>query len=48
MDKANGRCRMTHANGDLYDGYWKNDKANGYGIFIDSNNAKYEGYWLDD
>lgn len=40
---------MTHANGDIYEGNWKDDKANGYGIFIDlNNNAKYEGYWLDD
>lgn len=34
---------MTHSNGDVYEGDWKNDKANGYGIFIDTNSAKYEG-----
>ena len=39
---------MTHANGDIYEGNWKNDKANGYGTFIDVNNARYDGYWLDD
>ena len=39
---------MTHANGDIYDGFWIDDKANGFGIFIDLNNAKYEGYWKDD
>ena len=47
-DKANGRGRMTHTNGDVYDGYWKDDKANGFGVFVETNNAKYEGYWLDD
>ena len=47
-DKANGRGRMTHSNGDIYEGSWKDDKAHGFGIFIDSSNAKYEGFWLDD
>ena len=45
---ANGKGRMTHANGDIYEGYWKNDKANGKGTFWDTNGAKYEGCWLDD
>lgn len=39
---------MTHANGDIYEGEWKNDKANGYGVFIDCNNSRYEGSWLED
>ena len=39
---------MTHANGDIYEGSWKEDKAHGFGIFVDSSNAKYEGFWLDD
>jgi hypothetical protein len=39
---------MTHANGDIYEGSWKDDKAHGFGIFIDSHNAKYEGFWMDD
>jgi len=30
-DKANGRGRLIHADGDIYDGYWKNDKAHGFG-----------------
>jgi hypothetical protein len=46
---ANGRGRMTHANGDVYEGLWVDDRANGFGIFIDVNNeAKFEGYWLED
>ena len=39
---------MTHNNGDVYEGSWKDDKANGYGFFLDINSAKYEGYWVDD
>lgn len=47
--QANGRGRMTHANGDVYEGQWLDDRANGFGIFIDVNSdAKFEGYWLDD
>lgn len=34
---------MTHADGDVYDGEWKNDKANGKGTYIHVNGAKYEG-----
>lgn len=33
---ANGYGRMTHANGDVYEGYWKNDKACGIGVFADT------------
>ena len=36
-DKANGKGKMTHADGDIYEGEWKND--------IDG--AKYEGEWLE-
>jgi hypothetical protein len=39
---------MTHANSDVYEGFWKDDKANGYGVFMDTNGAMYEGEWLDD
>jgi hypothetical protein len=42
-DKANGKGRMTHANGDVYEGEWRDDKACGYGLFLDVNNARYEG-----
>jgi hypothetical protein len=33
--KCNGKGRMTHANGDIYQGEWKNDMANGFGTFVD-------------
>jgi hypothetical protein len=39
---------MTHANGDMYEGQWREDKANGHGIFIDANSAMYTGEWVDD
>ena len=47
-DKANLKGKMTHANGDVYEGEWKDDKANGFGVFQDTNNARYKGYWKDD
>lgn len=28
-DKANGKGKLIHADGDVYDGEWKNDKAEG-------------------
>ena len=32
-----------HADGDVYDGEWKNDKANGKGTYVHVNGSKYEG-----
>ena len=31
---ADGKGKFTHADGDIYDGDWKNNKANGNGVFI--------------
>lgn len=39
---------MTHVNGDIYQGEWKDGKANGYGVFVDTNGSMYEGEWLND
>jgi len=39
---------MTHANGDIYQGEWKDGKANGEGVFVDSEGSMYKGGWLDD
>jgi len=39
---------LIHADGDIYDGYWKNDKAHGYGQYTHTDGAQYEGYWVDD
>ena len=40
--------KLKHADGDVYDGEWKNDKANGKGTYIHVNGAKYEGDWEND
>ena len=47
-NKANGRGKFWHADGDIYEGEWEDDKANGYGIYIHVNGAQYEGYWKND
>jgi len=39
---------MTHANGDIYQGEWKQGKANGQGTFVDTNGSMYKGQWLND
>ena len=44
-NKANGRGKFWHADGDIYEGEWEDDKANGFGIYIHVNGAQYEGYW---
>jgi hypothetical protein len=44
----NGRGRMTHVNGDIYQGEWKDGKANGFGVFVDTNGSMYEGEWFND
>lgn len=40
-NEANGKGKFTHANGDIYDGNWKNGKAHGYGIFIHHTGGRY-------
>lgn len=45
---ANGRGRLIHPDGDIYDGYWKDDKAHGFGHYTHTDGAYYEGYWLND
>ena len=42
-DKSSGKGKLVHADGDVYDGEWKNDKANGQGVYVHVNGAKYEG-----
>ena len=39
---------LTYANGDTYEGEWRNDSACGYGVLIYANGCRYEGGWLDD
>lgn len=53
---ANGKGRLYHANGDIYDGVWfckiikdwEDHKSKGYGIYIHSDGARYEGNWNND
>ena len=39
---------LIHADGDVYDGYWKDDKAHGRGIYSHLDGARYEGSWCED
>lgn len=38
-----GKGRMTHSNGDIYQGEWKEGKANGFGVYIDTEGSMYRG-----
>jgi len=39
---------MTQANGDIYQGEWKNNLANGHGSLVNTQGGTSEGDWLDD
>ena len=39
---------MTHQNGDIYQGEWRDGKANGFGVYVDTNGSMYRGEWLND
>lgn len=39
---------MTHANGDIYQGQWRDGKANGFGVYVDQQGHMYVGEWLND
>jgi hypothetical protein len=45
---ANGRGRLIHADGDIYDGDWLNDRAHGIGTYIQAGGSRYIGEWLND
>lgn len=42
-NKACGKGKFYHVDGDTYDGEWRDDKANGHGTYIHVNGAKYDG-----
>ena len=42
-----GTGTMYYANGDKYEGGWKDDCENGYGTMYYANGDKYEGNWAD-
>lgn len=43
-----GKGKITHPNGDTFDGEWAEDMANGMGVFIGTNGSTYTGNWLND
>lgn len=45
---ANGRGRLIHADGDVFEGDWQDDKAHGKGIYIHRDGASYTGEWFED
>ena len=45
---ANGMGRLIHADGDVYEGEWREDKAHGKGRYIHMDGAEYNGDWIDD
>jgi len=45
---AEGKGRLIHADGDIYEGDWKNDKAHGKGIYVHMDGARYDGDWVED
>lgn len=44
--KKHGTGKMIYANGDTYEGSWKNDKYHGFGVFK-SKNKEEKGNWLN-
>jgi len=40
---ANGRGRLIHADGSVYEGEWLDDKAHGKGLFTYADGSVYEG-----
>ena len=52
---ANGKGRLIHADGDVYEGEWKNDKgsisfyciAHGQGVYTHMDGARYSGSWFE-
>ena len=45
---ANGKGRLIHCDGDMYEGDWVDDTANGKGSYIQRDGARYEGEWVND
>lgn len=45
---ANGRGRLIHGDGDVYEGDWLDDRSHGFGRYIHFNGATYEGEWHSD
>lgn len=48
MAVREGNGVMKYANGELYEGLWKNNKRHGEGFFTTPSGYKYNGNWADD
>jgi len=47
-DALHGEGKLTHANGDYYEGEWENGLKHGYGIYdLNSVGLRYQGYWRE-
>jgi hypothetical protein len=47
-DTLHGEGKLTHANGDYYEGEWENGLKHGYGIYdLNSVGLRYQGYWRE-
>lgn len=44
----NGRGRIKHTNGDIYQGEWKNGMPHGEGVYVDTQGSVYKGQWAND
>lgn len=40
-----GKGKYHYNNGEIFDGYFKNDKKNGFGEYYYKNGDVYKGYW---
>jgi hypothetical protein len=45
LDCRDGQGRHTYANGDTYEGGWREDRKYGKGRCIYANGDEYEGEW---
>jgi len=46
--KRDGYGTMYYENGNVYEGFWKDDVINGYGVMVWENKNKYEGTWKNE
>ena len=45
---ANGQGKFWHADGDVYEGEWRDDQKHGFGVYNHMSGARYEGHWKND
>ena len=47
-NRACGKGIFWHADGDVFEGEFKDDKSNGFGVYTCADGTRYEGMWIDD